>query len=43
MAIRRWEQLDPDRLKYRMIFTSTEAVTADQTEEVRHFVEEADT
>ncbi len=30
MALRRWEELNPDRLKYEMIFTATDAVTVDQ-------------
>ena len=35
LAVRRWEKLDCDRLKYHMIFTSTDSVTYDQVEEVR--------
>ena len=41
LALRKWERLNPDRLKYEMIFTSTATVTADQMREVRQFVEEA--
>ena len=37
MAIRAWEGLNPDRLKYQMIFTATETVSADQLGEVRRF------
>lgn len=40
MALRKWEHLNPDRLKYRMIFTSTDTVTADQLQEAREFIEE---
>ncbi|MBI5570891.1 MAG: hypothetical protein HY914_13185, partial [Desulfomonile tiedjei] len=39
MALRKWESLNPDRLKYEMIFTSTEAVTADQVHEAIQCVE----
>ena len=38
IALRRWESLNPDRLKYQMIFTATDAVSRDQTREVRDFV-----
>jgi hypothetical protein len=41
LELRKWERLNPDRLKYEMIFTSTGTVTADQMREVREFVEEA--
>ncbi len=37
VALRRWEDLNPDRLKYRMIFTNTDAVTVDQMREARRF------
>jgi hypothetical protein len=40
MALRKWEKLNPDRLKYQMIFTSTDTVSADQVGEVKRFVEE---
>jgi predicted nucleotidyltransferase len=42
MELRRWEQANPDRLKYELIFTGTSFVSADQTAEVRHFAETAD-
>jgi len=42
MALRRWKNLNPDRLRYRMIFTDTNTVTADQMQEARKFAEEAD-
>jgi hypothetical protein len=41
-ALRKWEKLNPDRLKYQIIFTSTDTVTADQLSEVRKFVEETE-
>lgn len=41
MALRKWESLNPDRLKYEMIFTSTDTVTADQMHGARTFVEES--
>jgi predicted nucleotidyltransferase len=39
MELRRWEALNPDTLKYQMIFTSSDMVTADQTSDVCHFAE----
>ena len=42
MALRKWEDLNPDRLKYQVIFTATDTVTADQMREARKFAEEAD-
>jgi hypothetical protein len=43
MALRRWENLNPDRLRYQMIFTATDTVTADQMQEAMRFAEEANT
>ena len=43
MTLRRWENLNPDRLRYRMIFTDTNTVTADQMQEARRFIEETAT
>ena len=42
MALRKWEDLNPDRLKYQMIFIATNTVTFDQMKDARSFVEEAD-
>ena len=42
MALRRWENLNPDRLRYQMILTATDTVTADQMQEAWKFAEEAD-
>ena len=42
MALRRWESLNRDRLRYQMIFTATDTVTADQMQEAWKFAEEAD-
>jgi len=39
IATRRWADLNPDQLKYQMIFTSTESVAYDQLAEARSFVE----
>ena len=39
MALRKWEELNPERLKYQMIFTSTDTVSADQVQEVRKALE----
>jgi len=43
MALRRWENLNPDRLRYQMICTATDTVTADQMHEAMRFAEEANT
>jgi hypothetical protein len=40
MALRKWEELNPERLKYQMIFTATDTVSADQVQEIRKRVEE---
>jgi predicted nucleotidyltransferase len=37
MELRRWENLNPERLRYQIIFTSTDAVTSDQLKDVREF------
>jgi hypothetical protein len=39
MALRKWENLNPDRLKYHMVFTGTDVVTADQLNVERRFIE----
>lgn len=38
MAVRRWERLNPDRVKYEMIFTRTSDITSDQMRGVREFI-----
>jgi len=38
LAVRRWEQADPKRFKYHMVFTSTSTVSADDLDPVRDFV-----
>jgi type III restriction enzyme len=43
MALQKWAELDPDRLKYQMIFTEADVVTADQTSTARQFIDEAET
>lgn len=43
MAVRRWEKLNPDRLRYEMIFTDGDVVGPNQTHGARHFVEEPQT
>lgn len=40
MALRKWERLNPERLKYQMIFTNTDTVSADHVQEARKVVEE---
>ena len=42
MAIRKWEQLNPDRLRYEMVFTGAETVPADSLRGTRHFVDRPD-
>jgi hypothetical protein len=37
MAVRAWEDLNPDRLKYQMIFTPGDTVGADQVRSARDF------
>lgn len=39
LAIRKWEKLNPDRLRYQMIFTSTDIVTSDQMKGIQQFKE----
>lgn len=39
VAVRKWEKLDPDRLKYQIIFTSADSLGHDQTAEAHRFVE----
>ncbi len=38
MAIRRWENLNPDRLRYEMIFTDADSVAFNQLAPIRDFV-----
>ena len=42
MAMKKWENLNPDRLKYQMIFTSAEALGFDDVKAARKFVEGSD-
>lgn len=42
MALRKWEDLNPDRVKYEMIFTASDIVTADQMRGVRGFLRESE-
>jgi len=39
VALRKWERLSPDRLKYQVVFAKGHAVTHDDTKEAREFVE----
>lgn len=41
VALRRWVDLNPERLRYQMVFAPAEAVPFDQTRDIRQFVEEA--
>ena len=38
-ALRKWEKVNPDRLKYEMIFAHGETVGYEQLRPVREFVE----
>ena len=42
LAVRAWEKLNPDQLRYEMIFTDTESVNADDTKDVQTFIEAQD-
>lgn len=39
LAIRKWEKLNPERLRYQMIFTSTDIVTSDQMKGIQQFID----
>ncbi len=39
MALRKREELNPERLKYQMIFTATDTVSADQVQEVKRLID----
>ena len=43
MAMQKWVELNPDRLKYHMIFTSAEALGFDDVKAACDFVEGEDT
>jgi type III restriction enzyme len=40
MAIRQWENLNPERLQYEMIFTDSDSIAFNQFEPVKKFIEE---
>lgn len=40
LAVRKWEKLNPDRLRYEMIFTDADTVPADAMQSARRFAEE---
>ncbi|GAB4491160.1 MAG: hypothetical protein OHK006_24750 [Thermodesulfovibrionales bacterium] len=40
MALRKWEELKSIRLKYQIIFTSTDTGSADKIQEVKRLVDE---
>jgi hypothetical protein len=39
VALQKWEKLNPNRLKYQIIFTGSDVVTADQMTEARGFID----
>jgi hypothetical protein len=42
MAVRKWEQLNPDKLRYEVIFTNQSVVPTDALTDVCRFVEETE-
>lgn len=40
MAIRKWQNLDPEKLRYEMIFTPADVIAADDLKNVKSFIEE---
>ena len=38
LALKRWVDLNPERLRYQMIFTATDTVSFDQTRATREFI-----
>jgi type III restriction enzyme len=42
IAVQKWVGLNPDRLKYEMIFTSSDSVAFNQLEPAKQFIEEPD-
>src|SRR5262249_47386386 len=42
LAVHKWEGLNPDRLRYEIIFTDTDTVPADAMQNVRRFAEESE-
>jgi hypothetical protein len=41
IAVQQWVGLNPDRLKYEMIFTSSDSVAFNQLEPAKRFIEES--
>jgi len=39
MAVREWEELNPDRLRHEMIFTPGDVVTYDELTNAQEFVD----
>lgn len=39
MAVRKWEELNPDKLKYEMLFTSSDSIAFNQMKRAKEFVE----
>jgi len=42
MAIRKWQNLNPDKLRYEMIFTSADVIAADDLKNVTSFIQESE-
>jgi hypothetical protein len=40
MAVRQWENLNPDMLRYEMIFTDSDSVGFNQLEPIRRFIKD---
>ena len=43
LALRKWEQLNPEHIKYEMIFTATDGVAVNQLETTKAFITSEDT
>ncbi|OGA49124.1 MAG: hypothetical protein A3F74_05895 [Betaproteobacteria bacterium RIFCSPLOWO2_12_FULL_62_58] len=39
LAVREWEKLNPDKLRYQMIFVNDDVLTREDSADARHFVE----
>jgi len=39
MALRKWQNLNPEKLRYEMIFTNTDIIAADSLKNVKSFIE----
>jgi len=40
VAIRKWQNLNPEKLRYEMIFTPADVIAADDLKDVKSFIKE---